>query len=384
MPKEFNATVARNVKFFRSERGLSEDELVERCDGISKSLLNNIENSRHKKFVGSEHIKQIAKGLNVSPEAITSSNTKLNEKLATLEKQINRMQINTETECELSQLLLDCSKYGPIEQTKALLICGMFDFSKGKYESAKKFFSVAAEMADISPRHPVLYQARQDLGSVYLMIGEYDEALRIAKQNLLEVDDLDQKAMNLFLVGSVYNKNRKWDESEKAFLEVIELFEKGTITHEMLVGRCHQMLGDIYKNTGQYKKSLDASIKAIFHSNNTNDIMCSIYATKTQGEVYLEKNDRPKALEKFIETSEMAKGIGWHREIEVLKIEFCIASCRFEYEQTCLLLEKIEEQEMAPVEISKLYRETARLADLVGRHNDASRYYEKALQKISV
>ncbi|PWK05283.1 helix-turn-helix domain-containing protein [Tumebacillus permanentifrigoris] len=396
--KIFNLTVARNLRFLREERGLTDRELANKINKIvSKSLIGKIENCEHKFKVAEENIRHLANGLCVDIDVLLESNEKINSALATLESSLtSTIDDKFEIMKKLDALVFHTSARSPREFALSLVLRGRLEYHLTRYQSAISYFLMAMNIAQKAGDQETLIKANHDLLSSRLMLGQYEAVSELVLKQLDDMDIIEKsgafsfwsnigeidkwKAKFLYLVARVHSRHRNWTDAEKCLQEAINILPK-TSENKILEGSFYQGLGEVYRNTKEkYNDCISVSKVAINIAKEINDPLREIYALITIGEMYYKTDDTELSCATFEQAANRVEMFSQHNHGEKLRIDLWISLCKSNLQRTLGCLDQLKQTQISPRQLGEFYREAALLAKKLGSIETAFELYETASQ----
>lgn len=398
--KEYNSTVARNVRFLRTERGLSDRELANLTQGlIQKSLIGKIENASNKKRVAAENVKIIANALGLPPDVITESNKEINNELTKIERDLTYLvdfDVSSAV-ARLDELIYRTAVRSPREFSKSLILRGRLEMLRMNYDLALSYLKMAYNIGSRAQDYETVFQVQHDKLYILLLQGKYEKVIGIASSEIELINDMQQAdkqnsskgveepekkiARLLFFPGTCFARQRDWISAEKHFLQALNIIPK-TEENKVYIGSFCQALGDVYMNIkGRFEDCLEMSEKSIRIASELNDVVRGIYALKTIGEAWYKQGEKAKAIEFFEQAYQKSLSLNI-RELERQKLTFWISICKEDIESSLDQLSCLEHYEIAPRDIGEMVLEVARLANGKNNHDLAIRLYEKASQNL--
>ena len=207
-------------------------------------------------------------------------------------------------------------------------------YSLGDYEQAiATYLRVKAEAEKIENKQ-IWALAAKSLGMIYVLQFRYEEAMPLTLKALeifREQQNVRQECSTLHTLGSIYMYQHKdYVKAQEVFEEMRRLAEETGFVSE--IGEAEKMLGDVFKEKGDYEQSMHHLLNA-FNIIDSTDVMqkkqlsLRILALNIQTE---NKNAALEYLEKYDSL---------HKATIKYEAEIALTDMRIKYES-----EKIEEQ----------------------------------------
>lgn len=178
--------------------------------------------------------------------------------------------------------------------------------------SLKKSIEISTQALEIARKLSLLRQeaiALTHLGYAYRKQGNYPKALQVAMETLgcLEkTGDKKEIAKCNFEIGQFHKNSGKPATALKFFLKSLNIREEiGSDTRGTIY--VLTAIGDVYKQTKDYKQALDYYRKALNKYTIIGDKRDISAVYKRIGDIYYFQNDRDQALENYLRAASLAK-----------------------------------------------------------------------------
>lgn len=370
---KFNAMVGRNIRFLREEKQIDLRELAEKVK-IGKSTLNDIERGVRAKKIDENTISAIAGCLSVTPDAITEEpSSEFKAALEKLESALKQFNKNAMDEADaLLEIALD---RGPRERSLVFLLRGIAEYYLlGNPSGAIFYYDEGAKIAERASDVMMQRRLSRNKGQALLMLGKHRELEDLLTYELTLDMEMEERAHNLFTLGSMYYKQEKYELAAKLIQEASVL----SMDIPMLRSRCDQLLGTIYQELRRWDEAVAFTEKALEIAIDQNDNLCEAYCLRTLGEIQLEVGSVSEAVEFFSKAKERVDEIG--RDFESLHLEFLIAKSHEAYSDMKAVLRRTDMTQIPPKDLAAMYKDTARVAFKLGELLEGQNFYESAIK----
>lgn len=126
------------------------------------------------------------------------------------------------------------------------------------YNKALEYFFKALKTTEESGNKNNITANLNNIGSVYLNLGDYPKALEYFFKVLKMAEKIGAKSMiaiNLGNIGSLYTLQKKYDEAEKYLLKALERTKEIGILN--ITRRVEELMSELYLAKGEYKKAYE-------------------------------------------------------------------------------------------------------------------------------
>ncbi|ASS75815.1 hypothetical protein CIG75_12990 [Tumebacillus algifaecis] len=369
---KYNAVIARNVLFFRNERGWSQDDL-ETLSGLAKANISRIENGKYGRRINDDFVAILANTFKLDPDAITETNEDITNRIHALTQASKQWPIGEETLEEAERLRNDIQDRGPKEMAQVYMILGHIEYAHWRVSRALEYYEESYRLA-IQTNEPLLIQkSRYNLSLILIASGRYERAETYMKESLNEAFDDERRARALNSLGYLYYSQGDFDKAEYYYSEVqkYKLCDSGLL----VTLQSHQGMGDIYRLKGDFKKAKECIDQALKIARDRNDGIGILYSYKTLSEILDDSGDIEKSLSYLKQAKSVAVSI--HRNYESALIDFHLCLRLKDYEGMIHATYQITEMDAPPSELAEIYEIIAYEARAQGRMNDAFEYLEK-------
>lgn len=174
-------------------------------------------------------------------------------------------------------------------------------------DSAYHYGTQALEMARQLQDRKLIAQSLSDMGAIYFVKGEIDQALAHYEESreVREADgDLEGIASLDFKIGAVYYRKMDLEKSMKYYLESLQYYEQAK--NESVIANLHSNIAVVYTALRNYPKALDFLKKgeAYFEANNMDAQLAN--NTLATGNVLVSLQDTTGAIDYYKKTLEIA------------------------------------------------------------------------------
>lgn len=207
--------------------------------------------------------------------------------------------------------IADSLAMNPIMKTQVNNILGNIYFFKDEFDSAAKYYGIAAQMALKSKNYEEVSRNYNGLGMSYFRQGDYAEALQINLKalNLVDSLDLNIRTGSIYgVIGIIYQNLNKYEEAyqnyEKAIAaDSIKSDPRGVITWKINWAIALEREGKYDESEAIYFQSL-ADSKTYNYPRLTANVLTNM------GALYKKKGDIIKSIETFEKAYKLADEIG--------------------------------------------------------------------------
>ncbi len=250
---------------------------------------------------------------------------------------------------------------------------------QGKYELALKLCSegleVVEEMSAAQSSPPqVQDELQHNLGSIYLRLGDYDQAIAYfercikAREMRGDVYEVGRSYLNLAVV---YWGLSDFDVAADYMRDSLQTFQKIGYTHG--IATCYNNLGVIFYTLGQYSQAIENYERSLHIRQAIGDVQGIADVYNNLGEVYHALGDRQhaqtylkQAVQMFIELGDQATLFDAWRLLAEVELELGELAEALDYAQQALILAQelgnLEYEGIAHRVLGQIYRGKGALA----------------------
>lgn len=372
--EQYNAVIARNVLFFRTERGWSQDDL-ESLSGLDKSIISRIENAKYGRRVNDDFVEILARTFKVEADSITETNGEIAEKLKRLAEVSNRWPISDET-IELAEAMLELTRdRGPKERAVAFMNRAHIEYRFWRVSRSLDFYEEAYRLAVATDDDLLAIKSKLNLSLALIACGRYDKATDLLTKARKMTKDQEAQARILQAFGSLYIKVGHYDKAEVALKSAISIMPDITLKAHYHA-KCLQVLSNTYTKLEKYDEAIKTANDAINIATDNGDLLTLIHGLKNKSDVLWEQNDRQRSLEILNDAEIEAEKFG--RKYEKLMVQFHSAFRTGDYSKLRYVMEELTAEELPPNEQIDQFEKAAVLAQTVGKLEDAILYLNRA------
>ncbi len=189
--------------------------------------------------------------------------------------------------------------------------------ARAKFESCKGNIALAIEYADSTYDHALkngdartLSLALSNKVNYLYQAGTFEERFRLTTEALdisQKMNDKEQYASNLGLLGNVYCRDAKYEEAIPPGLESLKIASEIQDKPRMIVA--YKLLSRAYAGVGDYKRALEYELLA-------EEMLRQIYGLKSLDRIFALEKEKTRALQE-IEIQQLSK----EREIHELNLK---------------------------------------------------------------
>ncbi|GAB5527670.1 MAG: hypothetical protein Roseis2KO_55420 [Roseivirga sp.] len=186
---------------------------------------------------------------------------------------------------------------------KAHLLAGKNHNRKREYPQRLEAATEALRIVKgfLSASDSLLPVVLREKGDSYIRLNQYDSSvhyLKQARERFTEMENWDQASSCGVGIGSAFYRKKAYPQAERALLESQKLMEQKLSPLPSLYGTVLNLLGAVYRGTGDYEKALQNSLNAVrFHENNPSSGQRLTFAYNNLGTAYFNRADYNKAEE---------------------------------------------------------------------------------------
>ncbi len=207
---------------------------------------------------------------------------------------------------------LETSKFlhsGSIE-AEALNALGNVHLYMKTYDHAMDYYGQALEMARSEKITELEAGILNNLGGLHKELHDLDGALGYYQDSLEKYgmnQDLYGQAIPLFNTAEVYIEQENWTRAKNNIDQVLEICKEkdAKVMHSYSL----HLLGKMYKNQRQYKKSLEEFKKSLKLAQETKDYHHQVVIYIDVHEIMFDKNELLESIENLNKALEVAKSI---------------------------------------------------------------------------
>ncbi len=186
---------------------------------------------------------------------------------------------------------------------KAHLLAGKNYNRKRDYQKRLDAATQAQRIVNgfLPPSDSLLPVVLREKGDSYIRLNQYDSSLyylKQARQRFTEMENWDQASSCGVGIGSAFYRKKAYQEAEMALITSQKLMEDKLSPLPSLYGTVLNLLGAVYRGTGDYEKALQNSLNAVrFHEANPSSGQRLTFAYNNLGTAYFNRADYNKAEE---------------------------------------------------------------------------------------
>ncbi len=180
---------------------------------------------------------------------------------------------------------------------------GQTNFTLGNHPEAYKNFYQSLVFAEMAKNQVLIKKINANLGTLFYLLEDYDEALRfyeVVLNSFSKTDTSVTKASVQASLGCVYVKKNDTARALKLLNHSLPILEKANVQEILPV--IYMAYGDLYFTSAIYDKALYYFEKANSQYETSNDILNKAYASYGLGISYL-KLDKLEDSERFLYSS---------------------------------------------------------------------------------
>lgn len=153
----------------------------------------------------------------------------------------------------------------------------------------------------LPPSDSLLPVVLREKGDSYIRLNQYDSSvyyLEQARQRFTQMENWSQASSCGVGIGSAFYRKKAYPQAEKALMASQKLMEDKLSPLPSLYGTVLNLLGAVYRGTGDYEKALQNSLNAVrFHENTPSSGQRLTFAYNNLGTAYFNRADYNKAEE---------------------------------------------------------------------------------------
>lgn len=176
----------------------------------------------------------------------------------------------------------------------------------GKWEKAKKYFSLAVEIAESEKNHIQKAWALQSLGRLFMNSGDNEQSVVFLVAALKIAKNKDDKKLHTAILSNLASVNLNMGnlaEAEKHYKEAILIAKRNNEKHSLAVSL--GSLGVVYNEMGEPDKAIEVFSKSIeiwIDLDMKNDLVLNYL---NLGVAYRFKQDNKRAIEIFLKAKDI-------------------------------------------------------------------------------
>ncbi|MFD2172435.1 helix-turn-helix domain-containing protein [Tumebacillus lipolyticus] len=372
--ERYNSVIARNVLFFRTERGWSQDDL-ESLSGLDKSIISRIENAKYGRRVNDDFVEILARTFKVKSDAITETNGEIDAKLKRLADVSNRWPISDQT-IELAEEMLELTRdRGPKERAVAFMNRAHIEYRFWRISRSLDFYEEAYRLALAADDTLLVIKSKLNLSLALIACGRFDKAKDLLSKARKTTNDQEAQARILQAFGSLYIKVGHYDKAEAALKSAISIMPN-IAAKAHFHAKCLQVLSHTYTKLEMYDEAIKTANDAINIATDNGDLLTLIHGLKNKSDVLWEQNDIQHSLEILNDAEIEAEKFG--RKYEKLMVQFHSAFRKGDYSKLRYVMGGLTTEELPPDEQIDQFEKASALAQTVGELEDAILYLNRA------
>ncbi len=193
-------------------------------------------------------------------------------------------------------------------------------YSFGQAEKAIEIYKKAVRLYEKHQEGNKIGTVYGNIGAAYNLLNQPNESLRYFLKQAEFIDNINdplQKSKVNYNIGYAYMQMDQFNKSEKYFLKALQDSVKIQIKDYVYIN--YHALGMLYSRWGKLDKALESNKKALIYFDATQNKMYQFDLHNNNANIYLKKEDKPKALLEVEKALKIAKQIGFKLGVDAAK-----------------------------------------------------------------
>lgn len=372
-----NSVIARNLKFFRQEQGLTY-EVVGSLANMSIQLVEKIEKQKHSSELDPTYVPRLAKAFGIDSDALTETSAIVEE----IEKLSVKKVLTNADLVKVSEIIDLAITLGPVERLKVFLYSGITEQRRQEYFKACELFERAYKVSKYVLEDSLQQKALFSLASMYLHLNKFSMIEQVILDRFEHETDALLRAQYYQVLAFSSKKQMKYKQSERLFKQAISEI-KSVQSESELEADCLQVLGNLYREEEQFDLAYEFAMNAMKMADAVGATLTRYYAKRVLCLIEKDKENyqlAEKMLHELIGNSPDCVG-----NLELTETLFYLAICQRDLEKAKQIFTKISNsKDVSPHNLPVYLTDLAFLAAEQGKSDETKFFYKKASKMVKM